>query len=297
MISQDKQRRHLVAVTLPTHQCAWLEDDERLFVEPGLWADVEGMHEVVTTLPGEKVLTICTMQYSANWASDLNRGRFTIVRDDVGLDGVHDRGLQSVRALQPNLQRSLVMATIDEPPPGPHIYRVRAALTAGIETGVTNTLQGSRQLALVRLPGGTVFGPSRVEEPVVIDDGRWTEIPGLCVSVALRRPRDKVLIVYHTDCNPQSYFYEAHFTLFRRSGSGAACNLGFCDEFGMEMVSSDYVASSEYPVGIVCDVPGSVGPHRYYIAAKVKNMGTSTENPSVVVGYSGSISAILLPTT
>ncbi|CAK0815885.1 unnamed protein product [Prorocentrum cordatum] len=60
----------------------------------------------------------------------------------------------------------------------------------------------------------------------------WTEIPGLSVSVTLARPRDKVLIVFHVDCNPQDHFYDARFTVFRRSeaGLGAVTNLGFSED-------------------------------------------------------------------
>lgn len=294
VVSGERQRRQLAAVTFSSSQCTWLEDDEGQTVEPGPWRDVAGLYEVITTLPGDKVLVFCTLRYAANWASDLNRGRFTIVRDDVGLDGLHDRGMQSVRARSPDLHRVLLMATIDEPPPGPHVYRVRTAMTAGTESGVTNRIQGDRQLALIRLPGGIVAGPNRVDAPVTVDEAGWTEIPGLSVSVTLRKPRDRIMIVYHTDCNPQSYTYEAHFTIFRRSATGPACNLGFSQEFGLEMVSSDYEASSEYPVGILFDVPGSPGLHTYYVAARVANMGTSTDSPAVVVGYSGSISAVVL---
>ena len=73
------------------------------------------------------------------------------------------------------------------------------------------------------------------------------------MSVFHRRPRDRVLLVsgsqlalkvlpqlpdrvpcfavpylvelprYHIDCNPQDYFYEAHFTIFRRKDGFAAC--------------------------------------------------------------------------
>lgn len=293
-VSPDRQRKHFFGITVPACQTSWVEDDGRQSIEPGPWVDVEGMYEVITTLPGDKVLAICTIRYAASWASELNRGRFTLVRDDFGLDGLADRGLQSVRALGPNLYRTLIMATVDEPPPGPHLYRARAALTVGSETGVTNVLQGERQLMLIRLPGSIVTGPNYVERPVAIDEGRWTEIPGLSAEVVLRKPRDRVLIVYHADCNPQRHHYEAHFTLFRRNENGPATNLGFSEDFGVEMVFSDYAASSEYPVGILCDTPGALGMWTYYLAARVANMGTSTDNPAVMVGYSGSISAVLL---
>lgn len=82
-------------------------------------------------------------------------------------------------------------------------------------------------------------------------------------------------------------------------------------------VFSDYGASSEYPVGLLVDTPGSQGhdgelvmigdvvdlhqnwiifsgPWTYYLAARVSNLGTTSENPSVVVGYSGSLFAMIL---
>merc|ERR1711972_945894 len=112
----------------------------------------------------------------------MNRGRFTIARDDVGLDTLADRGLQSVRALAPQLKRAALMATIDEPPPGPHLYRVRTALSAGEAQGVANCIEGQRQLAIIRFPGHMVAGPGRVEAPVEIYEGSWMEIPGLTAT-------------------------------------------------------------------------------------------------------------------
>eukprot|EP00434_Breviolum_minutum_P027914 symbB.v1.2.024695.t1/scaffold2353.1/size81579/4 len=134
LVGEKKERRQIFGITLPVHQVSWVEDDEVLSLPPGPWRDVNGLHEVITTLPGERVLVICTMHYVANWSSELNRGRFTVVRDDLGLDGLADRGLQSVRALGPSQPRTMMMATIDEPPPGPHLYRARAALTTGEES-------------------------------------------------------------------------------------------------------------------------------------------------------------------
>ncbi|CAJ1373593.1 unnamed protein product [Effrenium voratum] len=297
VVGEKRERRQLFGVTIPCHQVAWVEDDEVLGLPPGPWVDVNGLHEVITTLPGERVLVLCAMHYVANWSSELNRGRFTLVRDDLGLDGPADRGLQSVRALGPSQPRTMIMATLDEPPPGPHLYRARAALTTGEESGVSLTLTGERQLALVRLPSNLVIGPSRPIEPVEITEGTWTEIPGMCATCTLRRPRNRVLLVYHIDCNPLSFHYEAHFTIFRRKESAVSSdqNLGFSEDFGLDMVFSDYGASSESPVGLLMDTPGSQGPWTYYLAARVANLGTSRENPPVVVGYSGSISAVILP--
>ncbi|CAE7499787.1 ANK1 [Symbiodinium natans] len=296
VIGDKKERRQFFGLTLPACQVAWVQDDEVLGLPPGPWRDVNGMHEVIATLPGEKVLVLCTMHYVANWSSELNRGRFTLVRDDTGLDGLADRGLQSVRSLGPNQARTLVMATVDEPPAGPHLYRVRAALTTGDESGVSATLQNERQLALVRLPGHLVTGPMQATHPIEVTEGSWTEIPGMSLTCSLRRPRDRILLVYHVDCSPLSHFYEAHFTIFRRkeASSAPAQNLGFSEDYGLDMVFSDYGASSEYPAALLVDTPGSLGAWTYYVAARVANLGTSRENPPVVVGYSGSISAVLL---
>ena len=84
-----------------------------------------------------------------------------------------DRGLQSVRSLGPSRARTLVMArhtlkmlkglsleglaqmqaTIDEPPPGPHLYRTRAALTTGDEWGprLRHIMQNDTALEHARL--------------------------------------------------------------------------------------------------------------------------------------------------
>ena len=42
------------------------------------------------------------------------------------------------------------------------------------------------------------------------------------------------------------------------------------------------------------DTPG-LGLWSYYLAARVVNVGTSREAPRVLVGYSGALSALLLP--
>eukprot|EP00438_Fugacium_kawagutii_P007803 Skav236038 [mRNA] locus=scaffold1509:137009:142218:+ [translate_table: standard] len=87
--------------------------------------------EVITTLPGERVLVLCTIHYVANWSSpDL----FLMILSTLNkFEAQQDRGLQSVRALGPSQPRTMLMATVDEPPPGPHLYRARAALTTGEE--------------------------------------------------------------------------------------------------------------------------------------------------------------------
>merc|ERR1712107_76545 len=114
----------------------FVEDDAKQLVPPGPWRDVDEFAEVIVTAPEDKVLALCVLQYTANWSIEMNRGRFTIARDDFGLDGIADRGLQSVRALGPDRPRALLMAVVDDPPPGPHLYRVRSATTADEGTGI-----------------------------------------------------------------------------------------------------------------------------------------------------------------
>lgn len=294
-ISPAKQRRQFFAVTVPAYQVAWVDEDESQTISPGPWCDVEGLANVVTTLPGDRVLVICTIPYQASWASEMNRGRFTLVRDDLGLDGPTDRGLQSVRALAPQLRRTALMVTVDAPPPGIHCYRARAAVTSAEMFGVHVELQGARRLTLIRLPSSLVAGPSFADGPITVDSNNWTEIPGLSVTVETKRPRDRVLIVFNADCHPLDYYYRAQFTVRRYAGVGGppAC-LGYSEDDGLETVCSDYGASSEYPVGLLCDAPGTAGLFTYCVLARVANMGTSGESPAVRVGFTGAITAVRL---
>jgi len=289
-LSSARHRRHLAAVVCPADQVRFVEDDAKQVVAPGGWMDVNEFSEMIVTRPGDKVLCLCVLTYCANWSSELHRGRFTIVRDDVGLDGV-DRGLQSVRALGPHQPRVLLMATLDDPPAGPHLYRVRAATTG--DTGAVNSIEGDRQLSLIRLPGHLVSGPCRAR-PVTVDEPRWIEIPGMSSCIRLERSRDRVLVVYHADAHPQEFSYKVHFTVFRQGERGAVKNLGFTDDMGMETVTSDRPASSDYPVGLFVDAPGSAGDWIYSVGARVENVGVSKDCPAVVTGHVGSISLVLL---
>eukprot|EP00439_Symbiodinium_sp_Y106_P014705 s13340_g2.t1 len=117
-------------------------------------------------------------------------------------------------------------------------------------SGVSATLQKERQLVLVRLPGHLVIGPMRPTEPTEITEGDRKCYPStesfhfmllllaecplrhLWFLSTVRRPRDRVLLVYHIDCSPLSHFYEAHFTIFRRkeASSAPAQNLGFSED-------------------------------------------------------------------
>eukprot|EP00927_Polykrikos_kofoidii_P062846 TRINITY_DN57642_c0_g1_i1.p1 TRINITY_DN57642_c0_g1~~TRINITY_DN57642_c0_g1_i1.p1 ORF type:complete len:549 (-),score=46.76 TRINITY_DN57642_c0_g1_i1:95-1741(-) len=326
-ISPESQRRSFFAVDIPAYQVAWVEDDVKHVLQPGPWVDIAGLTNMVTTIPGDRVLVLCLVHYTAQWSSEFNRGRFTVVRDDIGLDGPADRGLQSVRALSPALRRTLLIATVDEPPPGPHLYRVRGTITARTETGVFGVLEGVRQLSLVRLPGSATVGPVYSDGPCVVNTS-WTEIPGLSLSIGVPRARDRIMLVYHVDCHAHENTYEIQFTLIRRGGraggqlggflasarldacadplapakmkadtttgaaSSAASALRFSEDITAAVVRSDDSASSEYPVGIICDTPGTAGVCSYAVAARVADVGTGRANATV--GYSGSLTAVVL---
>ena len=63
----------------------------------------------------------CTIRYTALWSDEMTRGRFSIFRDGQPLDPEHF-GLQSVRSMQKNLKSVAVMAIMDDPGEGPHVY-------------------------------------------------------------------------------------------------------------------------------------------------------------------------------
>lgn len=294
-MSLAKQYRQFFALTVPSYQVTWVEDEEFQAISLGPWRDVEGLANVVTTSPGDCVLAICTIPYAASWASETNRGRFTLMRDDLSLDGPADLGLQSVRALTPQLRRTAIMATVDVPPPGVHCYRARATVTSDDELGANVSLQGARRLTLIRLPSSLVAGPSFVHGPTTVEKSSWTAIPGLSVTIATKRPRDRVLIVFNTDCHPLEKSYNAQFTVRRYAGAGGppAC-LGPADDDGLEIVCSEYCASSEYPAGLLCDAPSTTGLFTYCVLARCANMGTSRRNPAVSVGLTGTLTAVRL---
>jgi hypothetical protein len=262
-------------------------------VEPGRWYDVPGLQQISVTNPGEKVLVVCTMKYTALWADEQTRGRFTILRDGTGLDP-ESYGLQSVRSMQRDTKRTAVMAMVDDPQPGPHIYMARAAVTTG-EDGEPRVLhldEDDRQLALIRLPEAMVAGPSRCSGAATVTEDRWTEIPGMSVTVTVQGSYDKVMIVYNTNFDPADFNYEAYFTVFRTREQGSAKNLGGEDQ-GMTSVASSSVSSSEFPTAMFVDGPGA-GTYTYSVYARTRRCEQSLEPTEIEVGPDGQIAAVLL---
>jgi len=292
-LSKEEARRQLTAISIPGAQVTAARSHEPMVVEPGRWFDVPGLQCISVTNPGEKVLVVCSIKYTALWSDELTRGRFTIFRDGTSLDP-ESFGLQSVRAVQRGLKRSLVMAMVDEPEAGPHFYQARAAVTTETdEARVCHLDEDDRQLALIRLPGGMVAGPSRCEGSTLVEEDKWTEILGLSVTVSVSKASDKVLLVYNANFNPSGLEYEAYFTIHRTSVQGSGTeNLGREDQ-GMWSVASSAAGSSEYPVGMFTDCPG-VGTFTYRVSARTRRCGTLTEAPPIEVGPDGQIAAIML---
>lgn len=284
------EKRHLTAIAIPGHQVTMSSSQEPLSVQPGRWYDVPGLSQIAATNVGEKVLVVCSINYTALWSDEETRGRFTIFRDGKSLDP-ESYGLQSVRALQKGMKRSLVMALVDDPQEGPHIYEVRAAVTTVQgETRVCH-IEDQRQLALIRLPGHIVSGPSRCEGQCTVSDDSWTEVPGLSVSITVEKPHSRVMIVWSCNFNPSEFTYEAYFTLFRLS-HGSMENLGG-ESQGMWSVASSAAGSSEYPVCMFTDSPGA-GQHSYVVHARSRRCGQLLQPTPVDVGPDGQISALLI---
>jgi len=292
-VSKEQERRQLTAVVIPGGQVTSARSHEPLAVQPGKWHDVPGLSQVSFLNKGEKVLVVCTMKYTALWSDEMTRGRFTICRDGTGLDA-ESYGLQSVRALHKGVKRTLVMALVDNPEAGPHLYTAKAAVTTeSNEPRVCHLDDDNRQLTLIRLPGDSVAGPSRCSGPTMVDEDKWTEIAGLSVTTAVQGSGDKVLIVYNVNFNPTELNYETYFTLFRTGASGSPKNLGQSEQ-GMWSVASSSVGSSEYPVTMFTDSPGA-GTYTYSVHARTRRCDHLTEAPPAEVGPDGQISAVLLP--
>mmetsp|Transcript_44426 Transcript_44426/g.102675 ORF Transcript_44426/g.102675 Transcript_44426/m.102675 type:complete len:570 (-) Transcript_44426:158-1867(-) len=292
-VSKEKEHRQMTAIVIPGGQVASARSHEPLAVGTGRWYDVPGLQKVSVANPGEKVLVICTIKYTALWSDEMTRGRFSIFRDGkASLDPEH-YGLQSVRSLQRGVKRTLVMALVDEPEPGPHMYQVKAAVTAvDDEPRICNLDEDDRQLALIRLPASIVAGPSRCRGRALINEDRWTEVPGLSVSASVKHPHDKVLLVYSANFNPASLSYEAYFTLFRSDAQGRSKNLGHEDQ-GMWSVASSSMGSSEYPVTMFTDCPGS-GTYTYAVYVRSRRCDANTEATEIEVGPDGQIAAVQL---
>mmetsp|Transcript_32046 Transcript_32046/g.91956 ORF Transcript_32046/g.91956 Transcript_32046/m.91956 type:complete len:575 (+) Transcript_32046:99-1823(+) len=292
-VSREKERRQFTALVIPGGQVTSARSHEPMAVASGRWHDVAGLEQVSVVSQGEKVLVICTIKYTALWADETTRGRFTICRDGkVSLDP-EKYGLQSVRSLHKGIKRTAVMALVDEPEAGPHLYQAKAAVTCGDdEQRVCNLDDDDRQLALIRLPSSIVAGPNRCQGPTQVSEDRWTEISGLAVTVDVKGNHDKVLVVYNTNFNPTLMSYEAYFTLFRTSATGGSKNMGHDDQ-GMWSVASSSVGSSEYPVTMFTDGPGA-GTFTYTVHARTRRCDSLLEPSPIEVGPDGQISGILL---
>eukprot|EP00931_Biecheleriopsis_adriatica_P082745 TRINITY_DN5619_c0_g2_i1.p1 TRINITY_DN5619_c0_g2~~TRINITY_DN5619_c0_g2_i1.p1 ORF type:complete len:593 (-),score=98.78 TRINITY_DN5619_c0_g2_i1:52-1782(-) len=291
-LCQHGGQRQLTAVVLPGEQVATAESCEALAVQPGRWYDVPGLNQISYTNQGEKVLVFCTIRYTALWSDETTRGRFSIFRDGQPLDPEHF-GLQSVRATQKGLKRVAVMTVMDDPQEGPHLYEVRAAVTADEgETRVCHLDDAPRQLCLLRLPGSAVVGPNRMKETAIVEEDRWTEIPGLSVTVTTKTAHDKVLLVWSTNFNPTELTYEAYFTVMRSGSHGPLKNLGGEDQ-GLWSVASSAAGSSEYPASISFDAPGR-GTFTYSVHCRTRRCGSLKEALPVEVGPDGHIAAAVL---
>jgi len=292
-LSRERERRQLTALVIPGGQVTSARSHEPLSVGTGRWYDVPGLQQISVTNQGEKVLVVCTIKYTALWADESTRGRFTIVRDGSTPLDPESYGLQSVRAMHKGVQRTAVMALVDAPEAGPHVYQVKAAVTTGDdEPRVCHLDEDDRQLALIRLPAGMVVGPSRCLGPAEVTEDVWTEIPGLSITVDVKNAHDKVLVVYNTNFNPSDMSYEAYFTLFRSSESGGSKNLGQ-EEQGMWSVASSSAGSSEYPVQMFTDAPGA-GTYTYTVHARTRRCDAQTEPAAIEVGPDGQIAAVLV---
>jgi len=293
-LSRDEARRALTAVAIPGGQVTSARSHEVCTVTPGRWHDVPGLQQISVANPGEKVLVVCTAKYTALWADENVRGRFTIFRDGKGLDP-ESYGLQSVRSLQKDAKRAMVIAMVDDPEPGPHFYQVKATVTTEENTpAVCQMDDDDRQLSLIRLPGKIVTGPSRCLGPATVTEDAWTEIPGLSVTVTVPSAHDKVLIVYNTNFNPTEFKYEAYFTLFRTTAHGGSRNLGH-EDAGLQCVASAASASQEYPVGMLTDTPGA-GTYTYSVHARTRRCEDQIQPAEIEVGPDGQIATILLGT-
>jgi len=291
-LSQRGEARQLTALLLPGQQIATADSCEALAVQPGRWYDVPGMNQISYTNKTEKVLVFCTLRYTALWADEMTRGRFSIFRDGQPLDPEHF-GLQSVRSMQKGLKRTAVMTVMDDPQEGPHLYEVRAAVTTEEgETRVCHLDQEPRQLGLLRLPASAVSGPTRMREAAVVEEDKWTEIPGLSVTITTKSAHDKILLVWNSNFNPAEMSYEAYFTVMRSGNNGPLKNLGGEDQ-GVWSVSSAAAGSSEYPASMSVDSPG-VGTFTYKVHARSRRCGNLQEPCQVEVGPDGQISAVLL---
>jgi len=297
-VSREGQTRHLTAIAIPGTQITSKKDERVMTVGTDRWYNVPGFDQMTMTAKGERVLVLGVVTYTALWDDPGSRAVFRIGRDAMSIDlGL---GVQSVRTQERNRKRTVTIALIDDPAPGLHLYHMQAMVTT--EHGKLHELRFDddiRQFALIRFPDPICSGPSKpisqgLKEAFYIEEEKWVEVPGLVVTASTSNAGDKVLVAYNTTMLPTTARYEVYFTLFRYTSGKETTNLGH-EELGMICVSSDFAASSEFPIAMFVDLPGK-GIHTYTVFVRTKqvNSGGSDSN-AVWVGPDGRISAILLP--
>mmetsp|Transcript_60585 Transcript_60585/g.131318 ORF Transcript_60585/g.131318 Transcript_60585/m.131318 type:complete len:593 (+) Transcript_60585:56-1834(+) len=290
----------LTALVFPGEQITSSRSDTVMTVEavapganPGDWYQIPGMQQLTATTGKERVLVVCTLTYSALWSDARQRGVFRLMRDGLCLD--YGAGWQSVRASESGVKRSIVMAMVDDPEPGLHVYMGQSAvLSANGRSPELRLEPETRQMALIRLPGSSVVGPRNgnelgVQDPLWVDMLDWREVPGMSVTVTTKSSDERVLIVWHTTITVPTGQYEAHFTLFRTSLPGSRENLGHKD-IGLCTVESESRACSDYPTSLLVDSPAA-GTHIYTAYART----ASGKQSFVSAGPDGQISAVRLP--
>merc|ERR1712137_318319 len=304
-LSKGKERRQICAIVVPAMQISSGGCMLEQLVTPGQWHNIDGLTQVVNINHNERVLVVCTVYYRANWTDEHCRGRFTLLRDDERLDA-EGFGLQSIRCTYSGQagtlpSATLVMALVDNPPAGPHLYSVATCITAQENLpDASISLEGHsmfpmRQLSLLRLAADDVVGPFECQGVSTVDEDCWTEVHGLSVTVEVRNQWTKVLIICNTNFDPSKLMYEVYVTLFRRREKGGTVNLGH-EDTGIWSAASNYCQSSEFPQIMFIDVPGT-GSHSYSVAARTRRCDVLLEPPLVEIGPQGQISAVLLQST
>lgn len=303
-LNAPEKPQALATLTIPRSQGYQVKSKGALLAKQGKWFDVPGLVQNLVANEGEKVLVLCTIRYSMVYPCALSLGKFTILRDGVSLEP-EVYGLQAVRASQSDVSRTLTMAFMDEPIPGPHIYSVRCTVVSGQnKPRVIKMMEDTHQLSLIRLPSAIIAGPVKNEAAFTTSKDDWVEVPGMSTQITTRET-DKVLIVYHTQFTPTSVNYKAFFTVLRSGSRGSTEVLGDEKE-GLTCVTSAAPASSEYPVVMYVDEPGagtwtySAGARSTRVAFKLDEASSviahleTHDAPAIEVGPYGSISAVLV---
>lgn len=281
----------LLTASFDGRQTTTSRSTQGMTIEPRNWFCVPGMAQMTANHPGEKVLIVCSVTYSANWSSPNSRGVFRIIRDGMSLD--YGPGCQAVKATERDVKRTAVFTILDDPEPGLHLYQVEATVqTAGDENHQMRIEEDERQLALIRMwtGAGSVGKPkdTSTADAKKIDRDSWMEAPFLSTTVKVENDSDRVLITYNTNLHPTTSDYDAYATLMRVGGDGSEGpkNLGDNDT-GLWQISNKLTAYDEYPMGSFVDSPGA-GTFIYSLCLKSKG-------DTVLAGPDGSIGVVALP--